>query len=180
VYAARNKNPIARTGLSVAGISGRDASAASCRWSLIAATALAAMLGVAVGCASGQRATSAASVQSVTAAGITSDPQVRQILAESCFDCHADTPASAWYVHLAPSHWFGSSARQALDFSRWNDYSAARRTDEIDAIARVVTRGQMPPFDYTLFHPAARLTNQQKDIINAWKMKQTTSLISAH
>jgi hypothetical protein len=43
----------------------------------------------------------------------------------------------------------------------------------------VVTRGQMPSFDYTLFHPAARLTNQQKDIINAWKMKETTSLISA-
>ncbi len=135
------------------------------------------MLGVAVGCASGQRA---ASVQSADAAGITSDPQVSQILSESCFDCHAATPASAWYVHLAPSHWFGGSARQALDFSRWNDYGAARRMDEIDAIARVVTRGQMPPFDYTLFHPAARLTNQQKDIINAWKMKETTSLISAH
>jgi uncharacterized membrane protein len=138
------------------------------------------MLGVAVGCASGQRAASAASIQSAVATGITSDPRVRQILAESCFDCHADTPASAWYVHLAPSHWFGGSARQALNFSRWNDYGTARRADEIDAIARVVTRGQMPPFDYTLFHPAARLTNQQKDLINAWKMKETTSLISAH
>ncbi len=138
------------------------------------------MLGVAVGCASGQRAASAASVQSADAPEITSDPQVRRILAESCFDCHADTPASAWYVHLAPSHWFGASARKALDFSKWNEYDAAQRTEEINTIARVVTRGQMPPFDYTLFHRAARLTNRQKDAINGWRMKKTSSLISAH
>jgi hypothetical protein len=97
-----------------------------------------------------------------------SNPQVAQILASSCFDCHSEAGTAAWYVKIAPSYWWSGSARENLNFTDWKDYDANRRSEEIKAIGRVVNRGEMPPWDYTVFHPAAELSNQQKDLVSEW------------
>lgn len=89
------------------------------------------------------------------------EPQVVQILAGSCFDCHSEAGTASWYVKIAPSYWFSGSARKNLNFSDWENYDAHRRSEEIAAIGRVIGRGEMPPWDYTVFHPAAELTNEQ-------------------
>jgi mono/diheme cytochrome c family protein len=97
-----------------------------------------------------------------------SNPQVAQILASSCFDCHSEQNDARWYVKIAPSYWFSGSARKTLNFTGWNQYSEERRSDEIAEIGRAVNRGEMPPWDYTVFHPAAELTNEQKDAVSEW------------
>ncbi len=71
-------------------------------------------------------------------------------------------------MKIAPSYWFSRSARQDLNFTEWNQYDEERRGDEIAEIGRVVNRGEMPPWDYTVFHPAAELTNEQKDAVSEW------------
>jgi Haem-binding domain len=107
-----------------------------------------------------------------------SNPQVAQILASSCFDCHSEEGTAAWYVKIAPSYWFSGSAREDLNFTNWKDYDAHRRNEEIEAIGRVVNRGEMPPWDYTVFHPAAELSNEQKDLVSEWAARH--EVLPAH
>ncbi len=82
-------------------------------------------------------------------------------------------------MKIAPSYWFSRSARENLNFTKWTDYDARRRSDEIEAIGRAVNRGEMPPWDYTVFRPGAELTNAQKDLVSEWAAHQAEAL-SAH
>ena len=107
---------------------------------------------------------------------LTANPQVAQILASSCFDCHSEAGTAAWYVKMAPSYWFSGSARENLNFTNWQDYDEHRRSAEIEAIGRVVNRGEMPPWDYTVFRPAAELTNEQKDLVSEWAASHVVAL----
>ncbi|MBF6560884.1 MAG: heme-binding domain-containing protein [Candidatus Binataceae bacterium] len=142
--------------------------------------ALGAVAAAAIGCSSNSSNDTAprpiAAAQAGRTYGFTSDVRVRNIMAGACFDCHAQQSASSWTVVMAPSYWFRGSARRNLDFSDWNDYDAARRSATIAAIGRVVTRGEMPPWDYTIFHPGAELTNEQKDIVSDWAMRESEAL----
>jgi mono/diheme cytochrome c family protein len=112
-------------------------------------------------------------------AAISSNPQVAQILASSCFDCHSEGGGAAWYVKMAPSYWFAGSARKNLNFTKWKDYDEHRRNEAIEAIGRVVNRGEMPPWDYTVFHPAAELSNEQKDLVSEWAARYV-EVLPAH
>jgi Haem-binding domain len=111
--------------------------------------------------------------------GFTSDARVQDIVSGACFDCHSHQGASSWVVVMAPSYWFGGSARRNLNFSEWDDYDAQRKAAAIAAIGRTVTRGEMPPWDYTVFHPAAELSNAQKDIVSDWALHESAA-IAAH
>lgn len=111
---------------------------------------------------------------------LSSNPQVVQILASSCFDCHSEAGTASWYVKIAPSYWFSRSAKENLNFTDWNDYDALRKSAEIKAIGRVVNRGEMPPWDYTVFHPAAELSNEQKDIVSQWATRNLEVVLPAH
>lgn len=108
-----------------------------------------------------------------------SNPQVAQILASSCFDCHSEEGTAAWYVKIAPSYWFSRSAKENLNFTDWQDYDADRKNHEIEAIGRVINRGEMPPWDYTVFHPAAELSNEQKDLVSEWAARHV-EVLPAH
>src|SRR5579863_8276401 len=105
-----------------------------------------------------------------------SNPQVVEILTSSCFDCHSEASTAAWYVKIAPSYWWSGSARENLNFTDWKDYDEHRRNAEIQAIGRVVNRGEMPPWDYTVFNPAAELSNQQKDLVTEWAASHVEAL----
>ena len=134
------------------------------------AVAMAMALATMAGCSSNshQRGRSPLAAAPDPWAVISSNPQVAQILTSSCFDCHSEQSSAAWYVKIAPSYWFAGSARRNLDFTNWQDYDVQRRNQAIEAIGRVVNRGEMPPWDYTVFHPAAELSNKQKDLVSEW------------
>ncbi len=109
--------------------------------------------------------------------GLTENRQVQEILANSCFDCHSNERAAHWNVRLAPSYLFGlSKAREALNFSEWPGYQAKRKQAELRAIALVVGDRSMPPGDYDLVHPGARLDPAQRQSLIAW----TAAMLAAH
>jgi hypothetical protein len=147
------------------------------------AVAIAITLATIAGCSSNSHNIGDAGIPAAAApdpwAAIASNPQVAQILVSSCFDCHSEAGTAAWYVKMAPSYWFSGSARRNLDFTNWKDYDARRRNEEIEAIGRVVNRGEMPPWDYTVFHPAAELTNEQKDLVSEWAARHV-EVLPAH
>ena len=51
-------------------------------------------------------------------------PEVRQILATSCYDCHSNQTKWPWYTNVAPASWLVEndvkSGRPTLNFSDWN------------------------------------------------------------
>lgn len=147
---------------------------------MLIAEAIALAIAVSAGCSSNSHDLSKAAAPPAATrspwAAFSANPQVAQILASSCFDCHSEERETAWYVKIAPSYWFSGSARENLNFTNWKDYDAQRRSDEIEAIGRVVNRGEMPPWDYTVFHPAAELTNEQKDMVAEWAARNVETL----
>jgi Haem-binding domain len=124
-----------------------------------------------VGACSGTTANPSTALASsdVSSTMISSNPQVDQALEHSCFDCHSDRNAAPWNARLAPSYIFGASkAREALDFSAWRSYSPSRKREEMEAIAKVIEDGSMPPGDYGLLHPSANPSAQQRRLVLQW------------
>jgi heme-binding protein len=106
--------------------------------------------------------------------GLTADAQVRELLVNSCFDCHSSQKPAAWKARLAPSYLFGlDKARHVLNFSEWPTYAAQRKRTALDAIAEVVVNGSMPPGDYDFVRPGARLSAEQKQLLLGWASSQT-------
>lgn len=107
---------------------------------------------------------------------LTADVQVRQALARACFDCHSDQKPGAWNARLAPSYLFGGDkARRALNFSDWAMYRPQQRRAEVAAIGKVVQDGSMPPGDYDFFHPSAKLSIEQKQLLLHWVSQQSSA-----
>ncbi len=110
--------------------------------------------------------------------GFTVNPQIRELLVNSCFDCHSNERPAAWNARLAPSYLFGlDKARQVLNFSEWSAYPAQRRRAELETIAKVVADRSMPPGDYDFVHPRATLTAEQRQLLLGWASSPT---VSAH
>ena len=75
----------------------------------------------------------------------------------ACFDCHSNETRWPWYSNIAPISWrlqqHVDEGREKLNFSEWGTGE-----QESDDIVDVVREGEMPPWDYLLLHPEARLS----------------------
>jgi mono/diheme cytochrome c family protein len=96
-----------------------------------------------------------------------SSPEARALVKESCFQCHSNETNWTWYSNIAPASWLiqfdVNAGRSKFNLSDWN-----RNPGELDEMVGTIQGGEMPPIQYTLFHPSARLNAQQKqDLINA-------------
>lgn len=87
--------------------------------------------------------------------------QTRALAERACFDCHSNETKYPWYASIAPpSLLMGNhitEGRENMNFSEWDKYYL-----DFDEIEEQVTEGKMPPWDYLLLHPAARLTDAEK------------------
>ena len=96
-----------------------------------------------------------------------SSPEARALVKESCFQCHSNETNWTWYSNIAPASWLiqwdVNEGRQKFNLSDWNN-----NPGELDEMIEVIQEGEMPPVQYTLFHPSARLNTQEKqDLIQA-------------
>lgn len=95
----------------------------------------------------------------VTTAFTWADPAAEAIARESCYDCHSNETKWWWATNIAPASWLVwrdvSEGRDHLNFSEWD---GAVTTEQIqDAVD-----GEMPPLQYTLIHPGAKLSDEEK------------------
>jgi hypothetical protein len=85
-------------------------------------------------------------------------PRTRELAARACFDCHSNNTRWPNYSHVAPFSWVVQhnvdSARTIMNFSDWT------RSWELSqqALSSVLGR-EMPPRQYLLMHPDAKLTD---------------------
>jgi len=90
------------------------------------------------------------------------DPQAEAIARESCYDCHSNETKWWWATNIAPFSWLVQrdvdGARAEFNFSEWEGQPS------VEAIAEAID-GEMPPFQYTLIHPGAKLTDAEKQTL---------------
>ena len=82
------------------------------------------------------------------------------IARDACYDCHSNETDWPLYSYVAPVSWLVrrdvEAGRDELNFSEWDDHSDAH-----DA-AEEIERGSMPPRQYELIHPDARLSDDER------------------
>ncbi len=94
-------------------------------------------------------------------------PQTRALAVRACFDCHSNETAWPLYSKLPFSSWLivydTYRGRRALNFSEWSSTpTGGRERNSPREITRVLQNGSMPPSYYTILHPAAVLTEPEK------------------
>jgi mono/diheme cytochrome c family protein len=89
--------------------------------------------------------------------------ETRALAVKACFDCHSNETVWPWYSNVAPLSWLVQrdvdEGRETLNFSEWN------RPQEGDESAETVREGSMPPGQYLITHPDARLTDSQLEAL---------------
>jgi Haem-binding domain len=97
----------------------------------------------------------------VTAEPVWDAPRTRALAVDACFDCHSNLTGWPWYTNVAPMSWLVQrdvdEGREVLNFTEWG-----RPQGEIDEIGEVVLEGEMPPVQYTLIHPGAKLSDTER------------------
>ncbi len=88
-------------------------------------------------------------------------PRTEELARRACFDCHSHDTRWPWYSHVAPLSW---RIQRHVDEGRAKfDVSAMDRPqEEAGEAAETVQKGEMPPFDYVLAHPEARLSPAER------------------
>lgn len=92
-------------------------------------------------------------------------PRTLELAKRACFDCHSNQTRWPWYSHVAPVSWriqdHVQEGRAEINFDAFNpaDKDVAEAAGET---AEVVQKHEMPPFDYKLAHPEARLSDAER------------------
>ena len=77
----------------------------------------------------------------------------------ACFDCHSNETVWPWYSNIAPMSWLVQrdvdEGRRHLNLSTWAPGQGSQ-------MAAMLSSGKMPPFQYQLAHPEARLSESDK------------------
>ena len=87
--------------------------------------------------------------------------ETRETAERACFDCHSNQTRWPGYARIAPGSWLiawdVAEGREHLNFSEWN-----RPQEHAEEAAEVVREKDMPPPQYRLLHPEARLTDAER------------------
>lgn len=89
---------------------------------------------------------------------------VQKILETSCYDCHTDAATNI-------------KAKSKLNFSKWAEYSDAKKVGKMESINEEIVKGDMPPGKYITNYPEKAPGQQQKDIIGKWVTETSAKLM---
>jgi Haem-binding domain len=108
------------------------------------------------------------------------DSVVLPLLERACLNCHSQQTHWPLYSYLPMMSWAiekdVGEARQHLDFSSWNEYSADDKIDLLTRLGTEVRSRQMPLPRYLLLHPEARLSDAEIQAIYDWTKAQRRAL----
>lgn len=103
---------------------------------------------------------------------IPAPPEVLDILRKSCFDCHSNETRITWVQKLPVAAWMVASdvegARSLLNFTEWDKYTPMEKDGLIYMAVMAAEQDQMPPEDYQMIHPKAKITTADKTVLRKW------------
>lgn len=94
-------------------------------------------------------------------------PATRELAKRACFDCHSNETVWPWYSNIAPVSWLVlhdvEEGRSRMNFSEWN----SNFHPNVNELIGIIQEGEMPPAQYLLMHPDAKLSAaDQQALIN--------------
>lgn len=102
----------------------------------------------------------------------TAPAEIKALFKNACYDCHSNETKYPWYFNVAPISWWTrahiDNAREELNFSIWNTYSAKKRSHKIEESAEKITDKEMPLLSYIIAHPEARISEEERGIMATW------------
>jgi heme-binding protein len=98
--------------------------------------------------------------------------QIETRLKVSCYDCHSNNTNYPWYNKIQPGAWIMSKhvneGKEELNFSTFGNYSGRRKKSKLKSIITQIEDDEMPITTYTLVHKDAKLSEEDKIILNKW------------
>jgi Haem-binding domain len=105
-------------------------------------------------------------------ARVTVPDSVRNLLQNSCADCHSNETRWPWYSNISPVSWIIANdvkeARSHLNLSEFDRYKSLRAVGKLDMMSEMMEDGKMPLPEYVFMHPAARVSKAQIEEFNNW------------
>ena len=107
---------------------------------------------------------------------------VREVLMTKCADCHSTETRVPLYGRFAPFSWLMErdivEAREAMNLTRWDDYSASERDAFKVKIFLEAKSRRMPLPQYRIIHWNARVTDADINSFNQWALQSEGPAIS--
>jgi len=98
-------------------------------------------------------------------------PETRTLASNACLSCHSNLTEWPWYTNIAPISWLTThdveDGRAKLNFSEWQRPQEADLQEVVDAIRSK----EMPPLVYRVVHSEARLTDAERQLLEAGLVK---------
>ena len=110
-------------------------------------------------------------------------PATEALAKRACFDCHSNRTHWPWYSAIAPISWriqgHVVEGREKLNFT---DFAPAieKVAEAAGEAGETVTKKKMPPVDYLLLHPEARLTAAESAALATGLDATFASFVEAH
>lgn len=97
---------------------------------------------------------------------------IKEIVSNSCYDCHSNNTRYPWYYHIQPVAWWMNDhiqeGKSHLNFDEFASYRPRRQYSKFGDTKDMIKEDEMPLSSYILGHPRAALSPEQKQIITAW------------
>jgi hypothetical protein len=102
-------------------------------------------------------------------AEIQAPPEVKQVLRNSCYNCHSNETKLPWFDKVVPAYWLVASdvktARAHLNFSEIGRLPAAQQKAYLFEAVNMIQMGAMPLPSYLKVHPDAKITPEQLAVL---------------
>jgi len=110
-------------------------------------------------------------------------PPIAALFRGACYDCHSYETQWPWYSHIAPVSWLIASdvqgGRRHLNFSDWPVDDPERAAKRLENASEELGYKEMPPGQYKIMHPVARLTDAQRQQLTQWLDQEAKRLKAA-
>jgi hypothetical protein len=99
-------------------------------------------------------------------------PEVKQILQNSCYNCHSNETKLSWFDQIAPARWLVAKdvkeARSHVNFSEIGKLPAAQQKGILFEAVNQIQLGAMPLPAYVKMHPEAAVTAEQLAVLRQY------------
>lgn len=113
----------------------------------------------------------------------TTPEDVQGILKGACMDCHSNTTAYPWYMHIQPLGWWMADhveeGKGHLNFDEFATYDKKKQAHKMEEVVEMIEKEAMPLKPYPTLHEEARLSEQQRQQLIEWARSVQTEIAAS-
>jgi hypothetical protein len=110
-------------------------------------------------------------------ADLQAPPEVKQVLRNSCYNCHSNETKLPWFDQIAPAYWLVAkdveTARRHMNFSEMGELPAAQQRGFLFEGVNMIQLGAMPLPSYLKVHPDAKVSAEDLAVLRNYLAAST-------